>query len=308
MHYRNILLDENLVAKVSDFGLAKAMYDNVGYKKNARVYVPWKWMALEFLSDGVFTLKSDVWSYGVVLWEMFALGQEPYSQTGRDDAIRRIKDGFRLSLPEEAASIEFAPRVYEEVMRRCWIADSHGRISFAEVVSSLEAQMEADEMEEYARLKVENDSLRHLLFDDVTVSKRSTLSARSSLDPNRQQGSYHKMASPQESAGYTPIQEIPNNNANSDQQQQQPQEGYIQMKIDNGEAMQSAMPNGYVALSQVQQQGGGEGGQTVDTGGTEGYVPVQVAMGNGAPSLLPGQTHHESRGYISVAAAAGRSS
>ena len=307
MHHRNILLDENLVAKVSDFGLAKAMYDNVGYKKNARVYVPWKWMALEFLSDGVFTLKSDVWSYGVVLWEMFALGQEPYSQTGRDDAIRRIKDGFRLSLPEEAASIEFAPRVYEEVMRRCWIADSHDRISFAEVVSSLEAQMEADEMEEYARLKVENDSLRHLLFDDVTVSKRSTLSARSSLDPNRQQGSYHKMASPQESAGYTPIQEIPNNNANADQQQQ-PQEGYIQMKIDNGEAMQSAMPNGYVALSQVQQQGGGEGGQTVDTGGTEGYVPVQVAMGNGAPSLLPGQTHHESRGYISVAAAAGRSS
>ena len=92
---RNILLDENLVAKVSDFGLAKAMYDNVGYKKNTRVYVPWKWMALEFLTDGCFTLKSDVWSYGVVLWEMFALGQEPYCQMGRDDAIRRIKSGFR---------------------------------------------------------------------------------------------------------------------------------------------------------------------------------------------------------------------
>ena len=197
-------------------------------------------------------------------------------------------------------------------MQRCWIAESQDRVSFSEIVSSLEAQMDADEMEEYTKLKVENDSLRHLLFDDVTVSKRSTLSARSSLDPNKQQGSYHKMASPQDS-GYTPIQEIPNN-ANSDQQQQQlPQEGYIQMKIDSSsETMQNVMPNGYVALSQV--QGGGESPdivqQTVDTGGTavSGYVPVQAVMGNGAPPPLPGQTL-ESRGYVSVAAAAaGRSS
>ena len=310
---RNILLDENLVAKVSDFGLAKAMYDNVGYKKNTRVYVPWKWMALEFLTDGCFTLKSDVWSYGVVLWEMFALGQEPYSQTGRDDAIRRIKSGFRLDLPEESSQIDFAPKVYDEVMRRCWIAESQDRISFSEIVSSLETQMDSDEMEEYRKLRVENDSLRHLLFDDVTVSKRSTLSARSSLDPNREQGSYHKMATPQDS-GYTPIQEIPDNNATSDQQL--PQEGYIQMKIDtiNNEAMQNVNnvmpPNGYVALSQVQSS------ESVDivqrpvdrhTPAVSGYVPVQAVMaGNGAPPL-PGQAQ-ESRGYVSVAAAAGRSS
>ena len=306
---RNILLDENLVAKVSDFGLAKAMYDNVGYKKNARVYVPWKWMALEFLTDGCFTLKSDVWSYGVVLWEMFALGQEPYSQMGRDDAIRRIKSGFRLGLPEESAQVEFAPRVYDEVMRRCWIAESQDRISFSEIVSSLEAQMDTDEMEEYSKLKVENDSLRHLLFDDVTVSKRSTLSARSSLDPNRQQGSYHKMATPQDS-GYTPIHEIPNNNAITDQQL--PQEGYIQMKIDDSN--REAMQNGYVALSQVQGSDSGSADSTqngpryIETTQVppSGYVPVQAVMGNGA--LLPGQTQESSRGYVTMAAAAGRSS
>ena len=303
---RNILLDENLVAKVSDFGLAKAMYDNVGYKKNARVYVPWKWMALEFLTDGCFTLKSDVWSYGVVLWEMFALGQEPYSQMGRDDAIRRIKSGFRLGLPEEASQIEFAPKVYEEVMRRCWIAESQDRISFSEIVSSLEAQMDSGEMEEYGNLKVENDSLRHLLFDDVTVSKRSTLSARSSLDPNREQGSYHKMSTLDgtgPNSGYTPIQEIPNNNATSDQEQEQLPQGYIQMKIDsNSDAMQTEMPtNGYVALSQVSQESQVSQGPAA----VSGYVPVQAVMGNGA---LPGQTQ-ESRGYVSMAAAAaGRSS
>ncbi len=96
-------------AKVGDFGLSKSMYNNTHYLKTKRNYVPWKWMALEFLNDGCFTLKSDVWSYGVVLWEMMSLGQEPYSGQTYEEAVKGIRAGNRLEMPEEVHRADWAP-------------------------------------------------------------------------------------------------------------------------------------------------------------------------------------------------------
>jgi serine/threonine protein kinase len=79
---RNILIhnldNENYVAKVTDFGLSKAFYDKTSYKKQDRKNVPWKWMDIAYLKTGVFQKSSDVWSFGVVFWEMLSIGQVPY--------------------------------------------------------------------------------------------------------------------------------------------------------------------------------------------------------------------------------------
>lgn len=177
---RNILLDEQLTAKVSDFGLSKSMYDSVRYKKEKRHYVPWKWMALEFLCDACFTLKSDVWSYGVLLWEMFSLGQEPYLSEEMDVVIQSIKAGQRLPFPTEVQSLPWAKRIYDTVMVPAWFSDPNARISFSEIVSLYESEMFVDELDSYHKLAAEYESVKELLFNHETVSKRNTLSRESS--------------------------------------------------------------------------------------------------------------------------------
>ena len=79
----NILIStsdrENYLAKITDFGLSKAFYDKTSYKKEDRRNVPWKWMAVDFLETSIFTMSSDVWSFGVVFWEMLSIGRTPYA-------------------------------------------------------------------------------------------------------------------------------------------------------------------------------------------------------------------------------------
>jgi serine/threonine protein kinase len=156
------------VAKVSDFGLSKTFYDNVRYKKRFRHYVPWKWMAIEYLKDACFTMKSDVWSYGVVLWEIFSLGQEPYAGKSIEEVISQIKTGYRLPCPEEVVDVAWADDVYNDVMRKCWDADPSTRCSFGEIVNSLEKLMDSEELTEYRDCSDKCRSKKELMLDDST--------------------------------------------------------------------------------------------------------------------------------------------
>ncbi len=284
------------------------MYDNVGYKKNSRIYVPWKWMALEFLTDNCFTLKSDVWSYGVVLWEMFSLGREPYSDLAREVAIMQIKNGYRLDLPDESKGVDFAADVYNRVMKPAWNADSKDRISFTETIAALESFMDVSEHQEYAQLVTENDSLRTLLFDNVTASKRSTLSPRASLDPNAIQvgspsaaampppGSYHKLTTLAEKTvpnggGYIPVQEVGPSDLVGESGDTVGQE-YIEMTLDRRQ--RNSPKTGYVSVSQAEPTRPG-----AQKYSDQGYISVTEAADNGGDM----NTSSAHAGYVPLAEA-----
>ena len=93
------------MAKVSDFGLSKMFYDKISYRKEKRNYVPWKWMAPEYLQTGCFTITSDVWSFGIVIWEIFSLGKEPYVGKNVEEIILKLKEGYHLPCPEDMGQV-----------------------------------------------------------------------------------------------------------------------------------------------------------------------------------------------------------
>ncbi|GFQ93840.1 hypothetical protein TNCT_654031 [Trichonephila clavata] len=122
---RNCMLDENLVVKVADFGLSRDIYERDYYSSdNKKTKLPVKWMAPESLEKGTYSTKTDVWSYGVVLWELMTRGVSPYPDVDNWDIIHYLKSGRRMPQPS------YCPDLLYEVMLSCWEEDSKLRPSF----------------------------------------------------------------------------------------------------------------------------------------------------------------------------------
>ena len=120
---RNILLTKENVCKVSDFGLTRDIYiDEAYWKKGSgkckyswclvwyfivvnNISVPIKWMAPESLTDHIYTTKSDVWGYGILLWELVTLGSSPYPGIRPDQLFTLLKYGYRMSRPQGCSHI-----------------------------------------------------------------------------------------------------------------------------------------------------------------------------------------------------------
>ncbi|XP_016895031.1 vascular endothelial growth factor receptor 3 [Cynoglossus semilaevis] len=129
---RNILLSENNIVKICDFGLARDIYKDPDYVRKGNARLPLKWMAPESIFDKLYTSQSDVWSFGVLLWEIFSLGASPYPGVQIDeDFCKRLKDGVRMRSPETAS-----PEIYG-IMLACWQGEPKERPTFPALVQIL---------------------------------------------------------------------------------------------------------------------------------------------------------------------------
>ncbi|KAM5160082.1 tyrosine-protein kinase receptor Tie-1 isoform 2-T2 [Callospermophilus lateralis] len=131
---RNVLVGENLASKIADFGLSRG--EEV-YVKKTMGRLPVRWMAIESLNYSVYTTKSDVWSFGVLLWEIVSLGGTPYCGMTCAELYEKLPQGYRMEQPRNCDD-----EVYE-LMRQCWRDRPHERPPFAQIALQLGRMLEA---------------------------------------------------------------------------------------------------------------------------------------------------------------------
>uniref|UniRef100_A0A8C3RMX1 Macrophage stimulating 1 receptor n=2 Tax=Chelydra serpentina TaxID=8475 RepID=A0A8C3RMX1_CHESE len=147
---RNCMLDETFTVKVADFGLARDIFDREYYsiQHHRQAKLPVKWMALESLQIQKFTTKSDVWSFGVLLWELLTRGAPPYPEVDPYDITHYLLSGRRLPQPE------YCPDSLYEVMLSCWAPSPEERPSFSALIGEVESIMASLKGEHYINLTV----------------------------------------------------------------------------------------------------------------------------------------------------------
>ncbi|XP_007906181.1 megakaryocyte-associated tyrosine-protein kinase isoform X2 [Callorhinchus milii] len=126
---RNILISDQNVAKVSDFGLAKGASN-----KQDQAKLPIKWTAPEALKQHKFSTKSDVWSYGIFLWELFSYGRAPYPKMSLTEVTAEVANGYRMEPPEQC------PAPIYETMKCCWEQDPGKRPTFKKIKEKMEKE------------------------------------------------------------------------------------------------------------------------------------------------------------------------
>ncbi|KAJ3612995.1 hypothetical protein NHX12_019252 [Muraenolepis orangiensis] len=159
---RNVLVTDDNVMKIADFGLARDVHNIDYYKKTSNGRLPVKWMAPEALFDRVYTHQSDVWSYGVLLWEIFTLGGSPYPGIPVEELFKLLKEGHREVLP-----------MYM-IMRECWHAVPSQRPTFRQLVEDHDRVLSMTSTDEYLDLSV--------TFEQYSPTGQDTDSACSSGD------------------------------------------------------------------------------------------------------------------------------
>uniref|UniRef100_A0A915PIW2 receptor protein-tyrosine kinase n=1 Tax=Setaria digitata TaxID=48799 RepID=A0A915PIW2_9BILA len=125
---RNVLVADGFVMKISDFGLSRDVHYNDYYRKKGNGRLPIKWMALEALDSHVYTIYSDVWSFGILLWEIMTLGGTPYPSIAMQQLYSCLKEGYRMEAPDNC------PEEVYDVMVACWQEKPENRPSFDTLV------------------------------------------------------------------------------------------------------------------------------------------------------------------------------
>jgi len=124
---RNCLINEHMAVKIADFGLSHKIYLQDYYKGDENDFIPIRWMPLESILYNKFSLESDVWAYGICLWEVFSFALQPYFGLTHEEVIKYIKEGNVLGCPDNTPLSVYA------LMRRCWNRKPSERPGFAEI-------------------------------------------------------------------------------------------------------------------------------------------------------------------------------
>lgn len=128
---RNCMVNEHRTVKIADFGLTRDIYANDYYRRDTQdVRLPVRWMAPESLKDNLYTSASDVWSYGIVVWEMVTFASYPYQGMSNEEVIRRVVSGHRMDRPDNC------PDKLYKIIESCWKKDFE-RPTFIEIVEVL---------------------------------------------------------------------------------------------------------------------------------------------------------------------------
>ncbi|XP_064099042.1 vascular endothelial growth factor receptor 1-like [Macrobrachium nipponense] len=171
---RNLLLAEANVVKISDFGLSRDIYMDEIYFKQTNDLLPVKWMSIEAIRDRMFSIQSDIWSFGVTMWELFSLGSTPYPGVKIDHTfLQSLQDGYRMEMPE------YANCELYKIMRQCWGSDPQERPSFRYLADRLSKMLMPETTQHYnnkngeylnmneERFKHEKDYLEMLASPDI---------------------------------------------------------------------------------------------------------------------------------------------
>ncbi|XP_066925910.1 fibroblast growth factor receptor 2-like [Clytia hemisphaerica] len=184
---RNVLLGEHFRIKISDFGLARDIQENDCYMKTTTGMLPVKWMSPEALFDRVYNTKSDVWSFGVVLWEISTLGGTPYPGIPTEDLFSFIDEGYRMPQPE------VCPNEIYQVMTQCWQQDEKDRPEFHDLIQTTDQLLRAKLPEIHYRM-LANDSYIINVSDERLLSENGASYA--AMSNNNSSASQNNNAKP----------------------------------------------------------------------------------------------------------------
>lgn len=147
---RNCMLDESFTVKVADFGMARDIYDKEYYsvQDSKKAKLPVKWMAIESLQTQKFTTKSDVWSFGVLMWELMTRGASPYPDVDPYDITRYLIQGRRLHQPQYCLDSLWS------ILLQCWHPEPESRPDFSTLVKAIHNIHSSLEGEHYVNLQI----------------------------------------------------------------------------------------------------------------------------------------------------------
>ncbi|XP_029004833.1 insulin receptor b [Betta splendens] len=195
---RNCMVAEDFTVKIGDFGMTRDIYETDYYRKGGKGLLPVRWMAPESLKDGVFTAHSDCWSFGVVLWEVSTLAEQPYQGLSNEQVLKFVMDGGYLDRPDNC------PERMHSLMQMCWQYNPKMRPAFHEIIEMLREDLhpsfqevsffysEENKVPETEEFDLDLENMESIPLDPSSYSQREESLSRDSGPSVALRGNYEE--------------------------------------------------------------------------------------------------------------------